>query len=62
MDICGWDVEIGWSVVSVMWVDGIMNVYCVGYKGKVDFKCVGEVVGGFYYKDYFLRFGKLVEL
>lgn len=57
MDIRGWDVETGRSVVSVTWVDGIINVYRVGYKGKVDFKCVGEAVGGFYYKEYFLRFG-----
>ncbi|XP_012920592.1 E3 ubiquitin-protein ligase MIB2 isoform X2 [Heterocephalus glaber] len=62
VDIRGWDVETGRSVASVTWADGTTNVYRVGHKGKVDLKCVGEVAGGFYYKEHLPRLGKPAEL
>lgn len=61
IDIRGWDFEFGRSVVYVIWQLGLINVYRVGYKGKVDFKYIQLVSGWIYYKEYLFVLGKQIQ-
>lgn len=40
------------DAVEVTWDTGFTNVYRLGYKGKLDVKCVGTSTAGHYYVDH----------